>query len=79
MLLAVLPSVEGIAGVHLISLTRPQSMTQTTSSMVMLVSATLVATTILRTPAPTFWNTRDCEHAMSCLRLVHYICGTFLQ
>ena len=34
---------------HLISFMRPLSMTHTQSSMVMLVSATFVATTILRT------------------------------
>ena len=35
---------------HLISFTLPESMTKPTSSMVMDVSATLVATTILRAP-----------------------------
>ena len=45
---------------YLISLTLPQSITQTTSSMVMDVSATLVATTILRWPGLTFSNTLAC-------------------
>ena len=37
--------------IHLFSLTFPESMTKTTSGMVMPVSAMLVARTILRTPS----------------------------
>ncbi len=44
----------------LISLTRPESITKPTSSMVMEVSATLVATTILRMPADSRSKTRTC-------------------
>mmetsp|Transcript_21181 Transcript_21181/g.58793 ORF Transcript_21181/g.58793 Transcript_21181/m.58793 type:complete len:268 (-) Transcript_21181:3009-3812(-) len=43
-----------------ISLTRPQSMTQVTSSMVMEVSATFVESTTLRTFLDGRSNTRDC-------------------
>ena len=50
--------------VHLMALTFPVSITQPTSSMVMDVSATLVATTILRTSAGTFSNTFTCQHTM---------------
>ncbi len=45
---------------HRISLTRPKSMTQVTSSMVMDVSATLVASTTLRVPASTRSKTLAC-------------------
>jgi len=56
---AMMPS-ELCARAHRISLTRPKSMTQVTSSMVMDVSATLVASTTLRVPASTRSNTLAC-------------------
>ena len=51
---------EGPCMQHLISFTLPQSITQTTSSIVIEVSATLVATTILRCPDFTLSNTLAC-------------------
>ena len=51
---------------HLISLTLPESITKATSSIVMEVSATLVATTILRWPAGTLANTRTCKATSHC-------------
>ena len=50
-----------VAGSYLVSLTLPVSMTATTSSMVMDVSATLVATTTLRLPGSGAAKTRFCS------------------
>lgn len=47
---------------HTVSLTFPESMTYTTSSIVMLVSAILVAMTILRTPGGGRSNTYAMEN-----------------
>ncbi len=60
---------------YLISFTRPQSITQTTSSIVMEVSATLVATTILRCPDLTLSNTLVCtQHQSSGQTSTHSVC-----
>lgn len=57
---------------HLISLTLPESMTKPTSSMVMDVSATLVATTTFRTSAGGRSNTRTCSMCKQlCIKMCH--------
>ena len=52
---------------YLISFTLPESITKPTSSIVMDVSATLVATTILRTPAACLSKT--CTYSAACSKM----------
>ena len=60
---------------YLMALTLPVSMTHPTSSMVMDVSATLVATTILRTSAGTFSNTLTCQSTMHVANITILLAG----